>query len=305
MSSALEKVWEQQRKYNEGVFTRQQRSKPEWMTTYLLGLLSEGGQLLDSLNWKHHRLTDIAEFSANVPQELADLTKYVFSMWLLMGYTPEQMLKEVYEKGELLEFIYQQDFNKPLPHKVVIFDLDDTLADLRGSLTEFVRAKAGLTVIPDSSLHVDIDAGLPYDEYRILKTEFEQEGGYATLKPLLDVYCLFRELHYQGVGIVVYTARPDKLIKRVISDTYRWFKQLGAMPDVIKFGRDERLTYAMQLKRNGHKVVLVDDNPTTLKRAEIDGILTLSVSKPLDAMDYERWKIWLKLLEIKFSYQEE
>lgn len=279
----LAEVFKQQWNYNKIVFGRQERKPAEWMETYILGLLSEAGQLLDSMRWKRHRPQTLADFGPNVPEELADLTKYVFSMWLLMGFTPEQMLDTVYAKGELLRLMFTQDYDILLKTKVILFDLDDVLADLKGGLKPYLAERINGRPNTPPNIHLDIAEGYRYDDYRAVKQRFEEDGGYATLAPLVPIETLFRELRRTEFSIVVFTARPVVNLKRVQRDTFAWFQAQGSLPDVLRFGREERIGYALKLQEQGHQVLLIDDNPETCQRSELSGVPTYLI--PADNLD--------------------
>jgi NTP pyrophosphatase (non-canonical NTP hydrolase)/FMN phosphatase YigB (HAD superfamily) len=278
------------------VFAIQNRRSAEWMETYLLGLMSEVGELLTAMRWKKHRLNTVDEFGPGTLEELADITKYVISMWQLMGVNPEEMVDAVIEKTEFLDKMYAQEFSPKLKEKVVIFDLDDVLADLRTALMHHMGPKLvgsmnefdseinfqdwAKTQDLQTSIHLDEQFGMDFEQYRIAKLAFERNGGYRYLSQLYPLMSLFYLLQNKGYSIVVYTARPADLIKSIRRDTYMWFHNMGVMPDVIRFGREERITYALQLKKLGHRIVLVEDNPGLCNRARKNGLATIEVSKP-------------------------
>lgn len=271
---SLTDVWYQQKQYNKRVKEKQQRSSAEWMQTYILGCLSELGQLLDAMRWKSHRLSTTAEFGPNVPEELADVTKYVFSMWILMGYTPEQALEFVAAKSDYLDHLFSQEFDTQLRERVVIFDIDNVLADLQSALTAFMRSKGLEPSGFQDSIHQDLSSSWSFDRYREAKSEFERNGGYAELTSLLPVADVFQALRESGCSIIAFTARPVREFSRIRRDTFDWFVRQGpcALPDQLLFGREERILTASALRKAGHTVILVDDDPAAIKRAQNSGI---------------------------------
>lgn len=274
----LENVWVDQGIYNAAVRQRQERSDAEWMETYILGLMSELGQLLDSMRWKRHKLESIEQFSPNVPQELADITKYVFSMWQLMGFSAEQMLEEVDLKSRFLQQMFSQDFCYTLQKKAVIFDLDDVLADLQGGLQAYLQDRFSeheKRKLEETSIHLDVANGWNFDEYREAKNEFEICGGYRNLEPLYAIGWLFSSLRRMDISIIVWTARPVKTFRRIALDTFMWFEELGVQPDILRFGREERISYACELARQGIQIALVEDNAELARRAWQSAIPTI------------------------------
>lgn len=267
----IDEVFEQQKRYNAKVMLRQKRPSAEWMETYILGIMSECGQLLEAMRWKRNRLQVVEEFGSNVPEELADITKYVLSMWLLMGFDDRQMTETVYQKGLLLESIYAQEFETHLKPKVVVFDLDNVLADTQSALAEFMGEEGFEGFDPSavySNIHLDLAFNSRFDRYRELKNKFEVTGGYATVTPIYPIQELFLELWSKGYSIVVWTARPVETFKRIRFDTFRWFSDQLYIPNLIKFGREERITWTAELSKT-HKVVMVEDDPALVKRANL------------------------------------
>lgn len=280
LGDMLNQVWNQQLRYNLRVKDRQQRSEAEWAQTYLLGLVSEMGEMLTAMRWKHHRLETLGDFGPNVREELVDLTKYVLSLWQLLGYDPSYMLNAVYEKGLYLEKMFQQDFEPMLLERVVILDIDNVLADLDAALVPFMREHLGDCegTVVDPDLHLDTMYGWQFEQYREAKNLFEAKGGYRTLEPIYNLQELFVALNDIGFSIATYTARPVTVFRKIRLDTFQWFLDHGVMPDVLKFGREERIAYASQLQATGRTVVLVDDNEGTVKRASRSGIPCVQVN---------------------------
>lgn len=307
MLNVLERVWEQQERYNAKVKDRQKRPSAEWMETYILGLVSECGQLLEAMRWKKNRLQLVEEFSSNVPEELADITKYVFSMWILMGYDPYEMLDKVYSKGQLLENLYTQEFETKLKSKVVIFDLDNVLADTQAALAAFFELEHFNPTDLYRSIHLDLAINKRFDEYRSLKNKFETSGGYATIEPLFYTYLLFKDLRLHDIAIVVYTARPVETFKRIRSDTLAWFEDQDVLPDLLKFGRESRITYAAQLHAEGHRVVLVDDDPEIARRATANGIPVIvpqkEYNKEVATIDTNDYRVLVNMIQEKLNEQ--
>ena len=277
-SASLADVWQQQAQYNRDVRQIQDRSEAEWMETYILGMMSELGDLLKEMNWKRHRLRSSEDFGPNVPEELVDITKYVYSMWILMGYTPEEMLQRTYLKGTYLASLFRQNFFQEVKDKVVIFDLDDVLANLRKTLAGYFSDKFELPAISTDSfingveIHLDLEGGWKADEYRRVKNTFEKEGGYRTVEPLLPIKPMFDSLWGRGYSIAVYTARPVTAFKRIRWDTFLWFEDQGAQPDLLEFGSEDRIRTGCKLQSEGRFVVLVEDNPELARRAHNSGL---------------------------------
>ncbi len=296
--SYLQIVWDQQTAYNAKVHKRQTRTSGEWMETYILGLMSECGQLLEAMRWKRNRVQFVEEFDPNAAEELADITKYVFSMWILLGYKPIGMLEKVYDKGLFLDSVYTQEFEAELGDKVVIFDLDNVLADTQTALANyFERVSFDMGKLQDD-IHLDLALSQRFDEYRTVKNKFEISGGYSSLEPIYPTAELFAALREEGWSIVVYTARPVETFKRIRQDTFEWFLDQGIKPDVLLFGREERIIYAAKLRQQGKMVVLVEDDPGIIKRSSLMNIPTIVPLKEYNRKFANFNGTWEELLEV-------
>ena len=121
----LSEEWEKQAEYNFTVQSRQSRTEAEWMQVFILGITSELGELLEEMAWKLHRPRGSSIFGPNVMFELADITKYVISMWQVAGADANTMLDFLGQKNEILRHRWQQEFTDPVENKtILLLDLD-------------------------------------------------------------------------------------------------------------------------------------------------------------------------------------
>lgn len=296
MNKTLLQLWEQQTVYNQRVAEIQQRSSADWMQTYILGLMSECGQLLDAMRWKQHRLETKEEFGPNVGEELADITKYVLSMWILMGNTPEEMLDLCWRKGDYMNYLFTQEVI-PLADKVIVFDIDDVLTETRQTLVTYLQEHITASTGTINDLHLDVEYLLRYDVYRTRKTLFEKEGGYLTIPEVYPTRKLFSALQDLGYSVVCYTARPVEIFKQIRRDTFEWFSQREALPSKILFGRETRITYCTKLLAEGRKVILVEDEPTLVRRAVNSKIPVICPKKDHNAATANFTGGWEELIQ--------
>jgi len=270
MRKTLAQVWDEQQEYNDKVKQFQTRSSSEWLINYILGAHSELSELLDQTHWKTHRLETMWQFGPNISEELADLTKYVFSMWIEMGYTEQDMLDAMHSKHEILEQLMYQDTRPQLQERnILMLDLDGVVADFRKGFMLWLNNTKWRDVLTlderDIGLHMDINNGWNYHSYHQAKMEFERDGGYGTLPSITRIKKCVNALHRVGWYIIVYTARPYRTYKRIWSDTWLWLKNHDIEVDELHFGYDERVVAASQYKEENH-VVALEDDPTLIKR---------------------------------------
>lgn len=279
-------IWHDQALYNDRVKQLQMRTQVEWVQTYLLGLLSEAGDLLDAFSWKRHRPAyDLTAVNRqNMRTEVADLFKYVMCLAQIAGISLPELLDEAESKGKFLHFQLMGDFLTSLPtdRPVLVFDLDGTLADFRTSFAGFVAERVpsfdpqDLAFSP--TIHMDIAGKLGFDAYHTLKSDWEARGGYGEL-PAIEGMVEAAKALQETNSMVYFTARPTGL-KRVQQDTWRWLLRQDLRPDRLFLGKFERIVWAASMRGKGYDVVLVDDDPEVLERAVTSGVPIVAVQQP-------------------------
>jgi len=281
-------AWNGQSEYNDLVRERDGSKDPtEWTLTYILGMVSEMDEVLRELHWKKNRARSGKVIESNLARELADLTKFVLSLWQQWGFTPEDMLGYVLEKNEVLSFQWQQDQDLTIPyHRVILFDMDGTVADYRTGLVSYLRSKEGAEDNRQEHYEMDLATGLDYEVYHRHKNTFEENGGYKDLPSYVDATNALR-LIGQNVGLCAVTARP-KYLSRSWIDSYTWLKHHIRQPDQLWLMGGERLALAKRLREKGHDVVCWEDAPMEALRYAEHGFQVWMRNQPynLDSPDH-------------------
>lgn len=285
-------LWTQQAEYNLKVLGKQNRTSAQWMEVYILGVISELGELLQEMNWKKHRLKYAEEFGPNVLEELTDLTKFTICMWQIMGVPPEEMLQRCWEKGVLLEQKFSQEHRpEVLNSDVMVLDLDGVIADFRAGFESWILQHptySGLLPVGEgeglNTLHMDINKGWAFDNYSRAKLEFEVAGGYGQLPSIPNVLEAIKQVRDQFY-LVVWTARPGNELERVWRDTWYWMKDHGLEPDEFHFGGEERVKDAIEFMRKGNRVIALEDNPTLIGRYRSAGVPLAVVVQPYNGVE--------------------
>lgn len=286
LNEKLLALWLRQKQYNSAL----RGNNPDfefWMKQYVLGLQSEASEVLDSINWKLHRKGKPVN-RTNLGRELADLLKYVVCMFELYGFSAEQAIDLATEKSEELEAAFKQDFKVVQPgSRVVICDLDGTLADYRTSFVQWLQTQPGVTLKPDNSQHLymmEVDLGLGFLRYNAYKEQFEAEGGYADLLPYSETQNFIKRIStLSKAQVLIYTARPQQKFSHIWLDTWRWLTQQGLQDNIFALHvepAESRIARAATLREQGCQVVLVDDDPTTALRAANAGVAVLLRNQP-------------------------
>lgn len=274
----LSKIWEQQKNYNEKIFKIEgEQDKEYWSRQYLLGLTSQVAEVLREIRWKRNRNeSDKVPIKQNVVEEIADIMKFTLCLAQAWNISEQELLEAVYEKGEILDFKLQMEFKEPLvKRKILITDIDGTLADYRKSFQRFLSQR-GIAPAPESTtILFDSTLDIKYAEYHALKHEFEELGGYRYLIPYPDTFDSLKAMRELGFYIIAVTSRPADIYKRIFKDTLHWFKANEFPIDELHMVDEGRLLLAHDLVWK-NEVVLWEDNPDLLVRANNTGIFSVA-----------------------------
>jgi len=286
LGDSLQDLWEAQKSFNAQVRNRNIEPDIFWAKQYLLGLVSEVDEVLREINWKSHRANKTSIIRSNLAFELADLTKYVLSLWELWGFGLDDVLNTTLEKSWWVQYRSEMELEPgPTGRNVLITDLDGTLADWRRSFVVWMEKEHNIILPDDSSksMMLDQDLAWKYTEYAQWKDEFESQGGYAHLIPYLDGVETVQHLQsFEDVYVVVYTARPEHQYKRIWWDTFTWLQRHNVKPDQLLIGADARVILAHALRQNNN-VILFDDDPSLIMRAANSGIRVYARRHPYNS----------------------
>lgn len=284
MKYSLFNLWQAQRDYNDKIRLESPGTPEEWTQTYLMGIVAEIDEVLREMNWKKHRKQINKVDKTNLAYELADLTKYVLSLWEVWDFSFEEMLRYTVDKSEILELLYEQEHCAPAEGApIVICDIDGTLGDWRSSFVEWARDRSAdpIPADPSKTMWMDSDLSMEYPAYNVLKEQFESEGGYLYIKPYIDLVEFLREIQ-EDVFLIIMTARPAKQFHRIWYDTTMWLSYYRIKPHQLFIGSEPRILLADSY-RKGHKVILLEDDPGLIIRAANSGINVFARIQPYNA----------------------
>ena len=292
--ASFDEVLHQQEEYNTKIRAVESRSKDAWTETYLLGLVSEIDDVLDSIRWKRHRkIHDNEPDKTNLAYDFADLTKFVLSLWELWGYDANDILNFVENKSNVLDELWRQEF-EPLPpdRLIVITDLDGTLGDWRKTFINWAwiiySIKMDTVEDPATSLQLDSDLAMRYPDYFKLKEQFESGGSYRQIFVYPEVVEFLNWLKSEfNAYIIAHTARPWQKYYRIWGDTWEWIKEKELRVNQLRIGSDSRILLATQL--GGANVLMLEDDPGLMLRAAHSGISVVARSHPYnDGVEHEK-----------------
>lgn len=279
-------LWQAQKNYNFEIQTLDGTATPEyWTQIYLLGLISEVDEVLDMINWKRNRRQNKVMDRNNLAFELADLTKFVLSLWQAWDFTVEEFIAYTATKSELLTAMLKNETEQlPTDRKVIVSDLDGTIANWRATFLEWISMNYTKTILQDAleSLQMDSDLSMKYSDYYYLKEQFEQEGGYRWIEPYDDAVETILELQREYDAYLIFvTSRPANKYKRIWMDTWLWLEEQKLFCDKLSMTDSGRILLANKLvTENNCEVIILEDNPLLAKRAAENGQQVICRAQP-------------------------
>lgn len=281
--SDFKDIFHQQKQYNRRLRLADSQSNDRWTETYLLGLIGEVNEILDEIRWKRHRKQPERKPDMfNLGYELADITKYILSMWELWGFSADEVLYFIKAKSDILDELYTQEF-AVIPHDrlIVITDIDGTLGDWRKTFINWAHSAHNIRPENDgaTSLRLDYDLSMAYSDYYDLKEEFERSGQYKFILTYPDAveFTQWLKLEFDAY-IIAHTARPWKTYHRIWWDTWDWIQTNRFPIDQLRIGHDSRVLLAGVI--GGENVLMIEDDPGLIIRAAFSGIKVIVRKHP-------------------------
>ena len=234
--------------------------KQEMLKTFVLSLHSESTGIVESTNYKNHRLLPDSIDSQKVLYKSVDAYRYILAILNLCGINGEQFVNALTQKDEFLHYRHKLSQKKWNGEPIVLFDMDDVLAEFRQSFCEFVTKDSGIYVDPESPEYYNVATfkkhGLSNEYY--FRT-FIDSHGFLGLLPN-NSYCeTLRNLKSLGCWIQVVTARPEKNLT-CFYDTYSWLYRNDIPADSIAFAPEKFAWLADQKFYSTAKFFAVDDS---------------------------------------------
>lgn len=242
----LEKLFDIQKNHNDRWqdaerFTTDISYRMSVVKDFVLGIHQQNTYLLETFNWAKHSL-ERTEDIQNTKIQVIDIMKYAMGLFLLVGGNAKEFEEMFVAKSSELDNRWNQNeikFTKE--NKVVIFDVDGVIADYSSHYTDFLESACGL-----KSVKTDRKSYSFFEKYGITRQAEEQFnidfiklGGFVHI-PIYDgVIEVMNEIRKKGIKIVLLTARPSWIFKRLISDTYRWIKENDIPHDLLIWDKDK------------------------------------------------------------------
>jgi hypothetical protein len=230
--------------------------------TFILGLHSEASELISATNYKDHRSERNPVDREKILFKSVDIFRYLLAVLNLWGVDSEEFSEAFQKKDIFLHMRHLINSEVWSDQPVIIFDMDDVIAEFREGFTQWLKDEKDINVDSESPEYYYtkelLEAGIePEGIFR----EFINDGGFLSLEPNETMIQAMWYYKKQGFWIQILTARPSDNL-RCFYDTFSWLKKYDVPVDGIGFsGEKYRWLADTQFYNEGKVVCVIDDSP--------------------------------------------
>lgn len=256
------------------------KQKQEILKTFVLSLHSEATGVCEAINYKDHRRLPDSVDTQQILYKSADAYRYILAILNLWGLSANEFSSALSQKDDYLH--YRHDLSKKnwQGEPIVLFDLDDVLAEFRVEFCDFVTKDSGVVISPDSNEYYNVSKfkqhNLSNEHY--FKT-FINSHGFLRLKPNKFYVDFLHKLKELGFWIQILTARPEKDLT-CFYDTYSWLHRHGIPADGVAFAPEKFVWAASQNFYSKVEFFAVDDSPKHAAEYVKHGVSVIVPQKP-------------------------
>lgn len=210
---------------------------------FVLGIYDQTNKLMDAFDWKKHTLNAV-EDRQNAIEQCIDINKYVIGLLSLMGVEPEEFADQFELKSSALMERWKSLDKMTSEVDVMVFDIDGVIADYDNEYKEFCKTYYYLTPSEEERTSYSYYKmfGISKMKEEEIHSEFIKMGGFRKLKSYDGIKELISTIRSYCVKVVLLTARPSWVYKRLITDTYWWLKNEGIEYDLLLWDKDKAET---------------------------------------------------------------
>jgi len=262
------------------------KQKQEVLKTFVLSLHSEASGICDAVNYKDHRLLPDVADTQKILYKSVDAYRYVLAILNLWGVSPEDFAGALSQKDEYLHFRHNLSHRVWSGEPIVLFDLDDVIAEFRESFCEFVTKHSGVQISPESSEYYNISKFKEHNlDNEFYFRTFIESHGFLNLR-INPFYARFMaNLRDAGFWVQVLTARPEKDLT-CFYDTYSWLYRNDIPADGVAFATEKFSWAASQKFYTKAKMFAVDDSPKHAAEYAKHGVSVILPEKPYNREVY-------------------
>ena len=236
------------------------REKEEITKTFILSMHAELSDLVSAVNYKDHRADCHPVNSDKILYKSVDIFRYLLAVLNLWSIDPDEFISACEDKDLFLHARHQLSRSTDENMPVVVFDVDDVIAEFRTDFNEWLNKEYNVKTNPDSEEYYNtvglVKEGLePEGVFR----EFISRGGFRDIALDPKIVSLMQKLKNNGYWIHLLTARPGDN-SRVMYDTYRWLADNNIPHDAVDFSGEKFRWVADQKFFNESRLICAIDD---------------------------------------------
>ena len=252
-----------QRDFSDLFFDAETLSEEELIErhkVFTLALHSEVASLADAVHYKDHRPFKQGTQRQKILYESVDLFRYCLAVLNLWDFTAEEFEDAFDSRDAFLWDRETRGLQKWNGAPIVIFDVDDVIAQFRRGFFDWIEARFDVKFdleAPNYYVREPIGDMSSEEVYE----QFIREGGIRNLPVNQKIVETMGRLRASGVWIHLLTARPSDNLK-CLYDTYYWLSELAIPYDSITLASEKyRWLMDKEFFKQGKVVCAVDDSP--------------------------------------------
>lgn len=238
MSDKLDDLWKIQYDYNEkflrlknniNIKNIEEKDKINLTKDYILHTIKELTEVLDTFNFKMHRIENKKNIRHNTIEELIDTQKFLWGIFQLWQVDEQEFYDQFVRKSNVVEQRFNQEFYKlDKSKKIIILDIDGVIADYPECFVNYVNNKTNTKFVNMFDIRNMLTQKQIYD----LKDEYRNSGVKSSL-PVKEYAIDFINKIKQKYYIVLLTSRPYSKYFRIYADTLEWLDKNKIHYDAI------------------------------------------------------------------------
>lgn len=257
--------------------------KEEELKTFVLALHTEASGICEGINYKDHRRQANPVDLQKILYKSVDAYRYILAILNLWGFNAETFSDALQQKDDFLHYRHSLKDKVWDGQPIVLFDMDDVLAEFRTTFCKFVTERSGIFVDPNSNEYYNASTfktnGLSSELYF---RSFIDSHGFLNLSVNKKHHDLLLRLKQAGCWIQIITARPEKN-STCFYDTYSWLARHDIPADGVAFSPEKFAWLADQPFYHKAKIVAIDDSAKHAAEYVKHGVPTIVPEKPYNA----------------------
>jgi len=259
------------------------KEREEMLKTFVLSMHAELTGIVDAVNYKDHRR---AEHPADVQKILyksVDAYRYVLAMLNLWGISGSTFSTALAQKDDFLHYRHRLSSKTWTGQPIVLFDMDDVLAEFRKSFCAYVTETSGHFIDPESEEYYNVKEfkkhGMNNEQYF---KNFIDNHGFLLLERNEKYHSFLKTLQSKGYWIQIVTARPESNLT-AFYDTYSWLARHDIEADGIAFTPEKFVWLSEQKYFSTGNYFAVDDSAKHAAEYAKHGVKVIVPEKPYNA----------------------